>query len=119
MLTGTSTFITSTPYWSFVNSAMDWITISGFFRANSSLFLGEQQSCLLGASARSRQTPFRIQQDGAGMGCEDFANDGLEFFHHRIGNLAAFFLGQGFLQGAALVHGGRCDHAPGVRNGLH
>jgi hypothetical protein len=33
MLTGTSTFMTSTPYRSFVNSSMLFVTISGFFFA--------------------------------------------------------------------------------------
>ena len=42
----------------------------------------------------------------------------LEFFHHGVGDFAAFFLGERFLQGAALVHGGGGDDAALVGNFL-
>ena len=35
----------------------------------------------------------------------------LELFHHGVGDVAAFFLGERFLQRAALVHGGGGDDA--------
>ena len=35
----------------------------------------------------------------------------LEFFHHGVGDFAAFFLGQRLLQRAALVHGSGGDDA--------
>ena len=38
MFTGTSTFSTSAPYWSLVNSSMLRVTMSGFFFANASDF---------------------------------------------------------------------------------
>ena len=42
---------------------------------------------------------------------ENFGDQGLEFFHHGVGDFAAFFFGQRFLQGAALVHGSGGDDA--------
>ena len=38
-------------------------------------------------------------------------DQGFEFFHHGVGDFAAFFLGQRFLQRAALVHGSGGDDA--------
>ena len=45
------------------------------------------------------------------MRSENFGDQRLEFFHQGSADLAAFFLGQRFLQGTALVHGGRRDDA--------
>ena len=42
---------------------------------------------------------------------ENFGNQRFEFFHHGVGDFAAFFLGQRFLQRAALVHGSGRDDA--------
>src|SRR3954470_10735239 len=36
-----------------------------------------------------------------------------------VADIAAFFFGEGFLQRAALIHGGGGNHAAGVADGLH
>ncbi len=71
----------------------------------SGLFIGEQQAGVLGAALGGGQSPLGVEQDGGGMRGENFGDQRLEFFHHGVGDFAAFFLGQRFLQGAALVHG--------------
>src|SRR4029077_7962862 len=79
-------------------------TVAGFFG-------GQQQAGILCAALRGRQSPLGIEQNGAGMRRQNFGNENFEFFHHGVGDFATFFLGQGFLQGAALVHGSGSDHA--------
>ena len=76
----------------------------------SGLLIRQQQAGVLGAALRRRQPPLRIEQDGAGVWGQDFGDQRLEFFHHGVGNLRAFFLSQRFLQRAALVHGGGSDN---------
>ncbi len=49
---------------------------------------------------------------------ENLRYQSLEFFHHGVGDGRALFLGQRFLQRAALVHGGGSDDATIVRNSL-
>src|SRR5208282_1575127 len=77
----------------------------------SGLFVGEQQAGVFGAALGGGQAPLGIEQDRTGMWGENFGDQRLEFFHQGIVDFAAFFLGQRFLQGTALVHGGRRDDA--------
>ena len=49
---------------------------------------------------------------------QNFRDQRFEFFHHGVGDFAAFFFGERFLQGAALIHGGGGDDAAFVRDFL-
>src|ERR1700730_9393267 len=73
------------------------LVISGFF-------IRQQQSRVLGAAFRGRQSPLRIKQNRAGMRRQNFGDQRLEFFHHGVADFAALFLAEGFLQRAALIH---------------
>ncbi len=77
----------------------------------SGLFIGQQQAGILGAALGGGQSPLGIEQDGAGVRGENLGDQRLEFFHHGVADFAAFFLGQRFLQRAALIHGGGGDDA--------
>ena len=77
----------------------------------SGLFIGKQQAGILGAALGGRQSPLRIEQDGAGVRRQNFGDQRLEFFHHGVVDFAAFFFGKRFLQRAALVHGCGGDDA--------
>src|SRR5260370_39778689 len=48
-----------------------------------------------------------------------FADQNLEFFHHRVGNRRSFFLGERLLQRSALVHGGSGDYSTFIGYSLH
>ena len=81
-------------------------------------FVGQQQSGVFCPALGSRQTPLGIEQDGGGMRSENFSDQRFEFLHHGVGDFATLFLGQGFLQGAALVHGSGSDYAAFVGDSL-
>ena len=49
------------------------------------LFVGQQQSGALGARLGRRQTPLRIQQDGAGVLGENFGDVGLKLGQALVG----------------------------------
>ena len=80
------------------------------------LFIGEQQAGIFRAALGGGKSPLGIEQDGGGVRGEHLADQRFEFFHHGIGYFAALFLGQRFLQGAALIHGGGGDDAACVGN---
>src|SRR5262249_50082611 len=84
----------------------------------SGLFIREQQAGILGAALGGGQSPLGIEQDGAGVRRQHFGDQRLELFHHGVGDVAAFFLGERFLQRAALVDGGGGDDAAIVGNFL-
>ena len=92
-------------------AARTGLVVAGFL-------IGEQQAGVLGAALRSGQPPFGVEQDGAGVRGQDFGDQRLEFFHHGVGDVAAFFFGERFLQRAALIHGGSGNDAAAVRNSL-
>ena len=84
----------------------------------SGFFVGQQQAGILGAALGGGQSPLGIEENGAGVRCQNFGNENFEFFHHGVGDFATLFLGQGFLQGAALVHGSGSDYAAFVGDSL-
>ena len=67
--------------------------------------VGEQQPGILGAPFGGGQSPLGIEQNGAGMRRQDFGDCHFEFFQFLVAGVGA----EGFLQGAALVHGSGGD----------
>ena len=82
----------------------------------SSLLVREQQSGILRAALGGGQSPFGIEQNCGRVWSEDFGDKSLEFFHHRVGNFAAFFFGERLLQRTTLIHGSGSNDSALVRH---
>src|SRR5580698_3780624 len=50
---------------------------------------------------------------------QHFGDQSLKFFHHRVRNSRAFFLGERLLQRSTLVHGSGGDYTAFIRYGFH
>ncbi len=88
----------------------------------AALFVAEQQAGTFGARFSSRESPLRIEQDGARVRGQNLGDGEFELLHHLVGDVAlldALAGGNRLLQGAALVHRGRRDDAALVRQRLH
>src|SRR5581483_7484670 len=81
----------------------------------SSFFVSQQQTGILCAALGRGKSPLGVEQNRTGVRGENFGDQRFEFFHHRVGDVAAFFLSQRFLQRAALVHRRGRDNAAFVR----
>ncbi len=88
----------------------------------AAVLVGEQQAGVFRPGARRREPIFGIEQNGAGVRRENARDRGLELLEHGGGDVLfvdALFLGDGALERAALVHGGRGDHAALIGYRLH
>ena len=88
----------------------------------AALFIRQQQAGVGGARLRGGKAVFGIQQNRARVRRQNLRHRDLEFAHHLVRHLIrrhALGRRDGFLQAAALVHGGRRDHAVLVRERLH
>src|SRR5689334_4423359 len=52
----------------------------------AAFFVGEQEARVLRSRFGGLEAIFRIEQDGAGMRCENSRDNGFELAHHLIGN---------------------------------
>ncbi len=85
-------------------------------------FIGQQQAGIFRARLGGFQAEFRVEQDGAGMRRQHFAHRHFKLAHHLgrdFFEIHAAARGQGFLQAAALIHGGGGDDAATVGQRLH
>src|ERR1700683_3925911 len=64
----------------------------------SRLFICQQQSGILGTPFRRRQSPLRVQKNGAGMRRQNFRDQRLELLHHCVADFPALFFTQRLLQ---------------------
>ena len=81
------------------------------------LLVGEQQSLAM-AVLGGGQAVFGIEQDGRGVLAEDVGDERLEVFEVLAGGGRSALLGEGLLEGAALIHGSGGDDAALVGYGL-
>jgi hypothetical protein len=84
------------------------------------LLVRKKKPCILGASTSGRQSVFRIEQNGAGIGRKKLADFLLELHKPFGGNfvrIAPACLCEELAQSAALVNGKRRDDAALVRQG--
>src|SRR5260370_465801 len=64
---------------------------------HASPILLDREFGLPAAKRRSKNAELRIEQDGAGVRCQDLGDDGLELLHHGSGDVRTFLFGQRLL----------------------
>jgi hypothetical protein len=83
------------------------------------LLVRHQQAGFARATLARRDAELGIQQNRARVAREYLGDEDLELFERPGVDVAAFFLGQRFLERTPLIHRRRCDDAPRIRHGLH
>ena len=81
------------------------------------LLVGEQEALAV-AVLGGGEAVLGVEQDGGGVAGEDLGDEGLEVFEIVGVGGGAALLGEGLLEGAALVHGGGGDDAACVGDGF-
>ncbi len=81
------------------------------------LLVGEQEAGVV-AVLGGFEAVLGVEQDGGGVTGEDLGDEGLELAEIVGVDDAAALVGEGLLEGSALVHGGGGDDAAGVGDGL-
>ena len=81
------------------------------------LLVGEEQALTV-AVFRGWKAVFGVEQDGGGVLGEDAGDEGLELLEVVGVGCGSALLGEGLLEGAALVHGGGGDDAAGIGDGF-
>ncbi len=81
------------------------------------LLVGEEEAFAV-AMFGGGEAVLGIEEDGGGVAGEDFGDEGFEDFEVVAVGGGAALLGEGFLQGSALIHGGSGDDVALVGDGL-